>query len=205
MSALVIDLLFAMSGPEVYPAMPATEVSDAEEAGSVEDLGQIDSDCNLSLESTVNDPGQDRDLCLYRDRTFAILRRYMRMALETGRMPSLLGREFFRTKVTSYHTQTFEDSVIFVHDIETCLELLDGIDKTLIAMIALQEHTQEETAALLGCTDRTITRRYQDALDRVSEIFLKREILMRIPEKERVVEEPCQGGENIDFLVNASI
>jgi hypothetical protein len=55
----------------------------------------------------------DPDLWLYRDRTIAILRRYLRLAVEVGRLPALLGREFFRTRVTSYHTQTFEDTVIF--------------------------------------------------------------------------------------------
>jgi hypothetical protein len=34
---------------------------------------------------------------IYRGRTVAMLRRYMRYSIETGRLPSLLGREFFRT------------------------------------------------------------------------------------------------------------
>jgi|SRR5271169_6008166 len=42
-------------------------------------------------------------------------------SIETGRLPSLLGRAFFRAKVTSYTMVTFEDRVIFVHDIEKCL------------------------------------------------------------------------------------
>jgi len=50
----------------------------------------------------------------YRGRTVAMLRRYMRYSIETGRLPSLLGREFFRAKVTSYTVVTFEDRVIFV-------------------------------------------------------------------------------------------
>src|SRR5689334_1903147 len=35
---------------------------------------------------------------IYRGRTVAMLRRYMRYSIETGRLPSLLGREFFRAK-----------------------------------------------------------------------------------------------------------
>jgi hypothetical protein len=35
------------------------------------------------------------DLWLYRKRTVGLLRRYMRFSIETGRLPSLVGREFF--------------------------------------------------------------------------------------------------------------
>jgi hypothetical protein len=70
--------------------------------------------------------GKNPDLWLYRDRMTAILQRYMRLAMEVGRLPSLRGREFFRSRGTSYHISTFEDSVIVVHDIEKCLEKLDA-------------------------------------------------------------------------------
>jgi len=140
------------------------------------------------------DTGGDPDLWCYRDRTVALLRRYLRLAVEVGRLPSLLGREFFRTRITRYHTQTFEDSVIFVHDVENCLDLLDGADRKLIGMIVLQEHSHEQTASLLQCTRRTIVRQYSEALDRVSMIFLEREILSRLPPKEPTSPEACQGG-----------
>ena len=64
----------------------------------------------------------ERERRIYRARTVTMLRRYMRYSIETGRLPSLLGREFFRAKVTSYTVVTFEDRVIFVHDMERCLE-----------------------------------------------------------------------------------
>ena len=44
--------------------------------------------------------GRDPDLWLYRERTLGMLRRYQRLSVEVGRLPSLLGREFFRTRVT---------------------------------------------------------------------------------------------------------
>ena len=43
---------------------------------------------------------RERERRIYRGRTVAMLRRYMRYSIETGRLPSLLGREFFRAKVT---------------------------------------------------------------------------------------------------------
>ena len=82
--------------------------------------------------------GADPDLWLYRDRTSAMLRRYFRYSIEVGRLPSLLGREFFRTRVTSYRVGTFEDAVIFVHDIERCLDQLSDFERKLIGKVILK-------------------------------------------------------------------
>jgi len=148
--------------------------------------------------------GWDPDLWMYRGRTAAILRRYMRLSVEVGRLPSLLGREFFRTRVTSYQVTTFEDSVIFVHDVEKSLEQLDELERKLIATIVLQDYTQEEAAGRLGCTRRTVMRRFPEALDRLSEIFLKGELLTRLESDPASGRESCQEGESDDFLVSDS-
>jgi DNA-directed RNA polymerase specialized sigma24 family protein len=133
-----------------------------------------------------------------------LLWRYMRLAVEAGRLPSLLGREFFRARVSPYSAQTFEDTVIFVHDVECCLNLLDAADKILIATLGMEQYTQEEAAESLRCTQRTIGRRYAEALDNLSQIFLKREILMALPEKNTNVPEACQEGKTDEFLVSDS-
>lgn len=77
----------------------------------------------------------DPDICLYRDRTIALLRRYFRISIEVGRLPSLVGREVFRGRVTAYRMRTFEDAVIFVHDVEHGLEQLDAFERELIGKI----------------------------------------------------------------------
>ena len=161
-------------------------------------------DESLSLEESYEiTPPADPDLWLYRDRTSAILRRYLRLSVEVGRLPALLGREFFRTRVTSYHTQTFEDTVIFVHDVERCLDLLNNVEIGLIAMIVMQEHPHYDAARMLRCTRRTIVRSYGEVLDRLSEIFLDREILRRLPKKSSAAPEACQGGESGEIRANA--
>ncbi len=93
---------------------------------------------------------------IYRARVVTMLRRYLQYSIETGRLPSLLGREFFRAKVTSYTVVTFEDRVIFVHDMEKCLEKLDEFSRQLIGRHILQEHDQAATGRLLGCAERTV-------------------------------------------------
>jgi Sigma-70, region 4 len=149
----------------------------------------------------INSSGEDferPDFWLYRDRTTSLLWRYTRLAVELGRLPSLLGREFFRARVSRYNAQTFEDSVIFVHDVESCLESLDPVDKIVIAMLALEQYTQEEAARYLHCTQRTIGRHYGEALDRLSEIFLNREILRALPSETLVQQEACQEAKTSD-------
>ena len=141
------------------------------------------------------------DLWLYRDRTASLLWRYLRLAVEAGRLPSLLGREFFRARVSPYSVQTFEDTVIFVHDVECCVEQLDAVDRILIATLAMEQYTQEEAAESLRCTQRTIGRRYAEALDNLSEIFLERDILIPLPKKNSNVPEACQEGKTGEFLV----
>lgn len=132
------------------------------------------------------------DLWMYRDRTVAMLRRYFRYSIEVGRLPSLLGREFFRTRVTTYRVGTFEDAVIFVHDVERCLDELSGFDNELIGRIVLQDFSHDEAAVLMGCWRRTVGRRLPEALDRLSEIFLKAELLLRLPAKVPIRENACQ-------------
>jgi predicted DNA-binding protein (UPF0251 family) len=145
-----------------------------------------------------------RHLWVYRDRTAALLWRYTRLAVELGRLPSLLGREFFRARVSRYDAQTFEDSVIFVHDVEACLDSLDAADKVVIAMLALEQYTQEEAARYLQCTQRTIVRHYGEALDRLTEIFLKREILVTLPGESFGCQKPCQEASRPNSAVSAS-
>jgi hypothetical protein len=131
------------------------------------------------------------NLRAYRRRTVNLLRRYLRYSLETGRVPSLLGGEYFRTGVTSYGVVTFEDRVIFVHDMESCLQRLGDFPLQLIARHTLQEHDLEATARLLHCNEKTIRRAIPAALDQMSEILLEVGLLEKMNPTE---ENSCQGG-----------
>lgn len=185
MSVRVLRLEDADPPPPVLPL--ETQPADCEEPGD-----------DFEDDAAQSDP----ELCLYRGRTVILLRRYLRMSLEAGRLPSLLGREFFRTHLTGYQAHTFEDIVIFVHDVETSLEELEEADRRLIAMIALQERSQAEVAHLLGYTRRSVVRQYAEALDRVSATFLRKRIMERFPSGEAMRENSCQGGKSGHFLVS---
>jgi hypothetical protein len=133
-------------------------------------------------------------VAFYRKYTEALLRRYVRMAMEAGKVPSLLGQEMFRGKVTNYRVGNFDDVVIFLHDVDRCLEKLDPAQQDLVSRIALQQFTINETAELLGLPPRSVVRRYGQALDRLTKLFLNAEMLE--PQKS------CQGGKTGNFPVS---
>jgi DNA-directed RNA polymerase specialized sigma24 family protein len=124
---------------------------------------------------------RDPELWLYRKKTTALLRRYMRWSLEAGRVPSLLGRELFRAKISAYSSTTFEARVIFLHDVEGCLERLGSFDRQIIARIVLQEYDHEAAARILQCDRKTLGRRLPELIDELSEAFLRAELLDRLP------------------------
>jgi DNA-directed RNA polymerase specialized sigma24 family protein len=98
-----------------------------------------------------------------------------------GKLPSLLGREFFRSRVTSYTMRNFEDVVIFVTDMERAIEKLSSLQKKLLAMNVLEEYTVPEVARLISCNQRTVERLLQQALDDLSLILLTGGLLDELP------------------------
>jgi DNA-directed RNA polymerase specialized sigma24 family protein len=120
------------------------------------------------------------EMAFYRKYTEGMLRRFMYRSMEMGRVPSLLGDFSFRGKSSSRRAYTFEDAIVFVHDVERCLTVLGPVERALVGRIALQEYTQAEAAELLGMSVRTVVRRYADALDRLTHVFLQRK-LMQVP------------------------
>jgi len=145
----------------------------------------------------------EMELWPYRRRTMGLLRRYARASVEVGRLPSLLGREFFRSRVTSYTMRNFEDVVIFVADMEKAIETLNAVEKKLLAMNVLEEYTVPEVARLVGCTQRTVERLLQDALDQLSRALLAGGLLEELPVATRGVK-CCQEGKNYKYGVSRS-
>jgi hypothetical protein len=122
----------------------------------------------------------DPELSLYRPRTLAVLRRYLRISSAVGRLPSIIAREIFRAKVSHYRIHTFEESVIFVLDVERALARLHHDDQQVIARVVFQGHSHDAAARLLGWKRRTVTRSLCEALDRLSELMLARGLLRKM-------------------------
>jgi hypothetical protein len=139
-----------------------------------------------SLEATDDEEESPVELAFYRKYTEAMLRRYVRLSMAAGRVPSLLGRELFRGHVSSYKMTNFEDVVVFCFDMEKLLGRLGSTHQQLIKRIAMQQYTQGEVASMLRIPFRSCRRMYGRALDALTEMLL--EVRMLEPLKS------CQGG-----------
>ncbi len=120
-------------------------------------------------------------LAFYRKHTESMLRRYLYASMQVGRAPSILSEPIARGWASSRPVRTFEDAVIFVLDIEKCLDRLGSLDRQLISRIVLQEYTQPEAASLLGMSTRAVSYKFAQALDRLTQKLLDTGLLMIPP------------------------
>ncbi|MGO9340561.1 MAG: hypothetical protein ACLPY1_24065 [Terracidiphilus sp.] len=118
------------------------------------------------------------NLAFYRKHTEKMLRRYLYASMQVGRAPAILGEPVARGWVSSRPVRTFEDAVIFVLDVETCLNQLGSLDRQMLCRIVIQEYTQIETASLLGMSVRTVSYKFPMALDLLTEKLLASGLLV---------------------------
>jgi hypothetical protein len=117
-------------------------------------------------------------MAFYRKHTEGLLRRYMQASMLVGRAPCFLGDPVGRGWVSSRPVRSFEDAVIFVLDIESCLNKLGWLDREIISRVVLQEYTHAEAAVVIGVGGRTMTYRVPLALDRLTEKVLEAGLLL---------------------------
>ncbi len=117
------------------------------------------------------------EMLCFRGQTLAIMRHFFELSCQVGRLPSLLGREFFRAKVSHHAIPSFEEQAIFVRDVELCLSRLSDEDAEMIALVGLYDFSRSEIAAMLRCTKAWVNQRVARAVDALSEIFLQAGVL----------------------------
>lgn len=134
--------------------------------------------CAAKPSAKAPEAGPAVSVAFYRKHTESMLRRYLYASMQVGRAPSILGEPIARGWVSSRPVRTFEDAVIFVLDMETCLNRLGSLDRQMLSRIVLQEYTQAEAASLLGMSARTISYKFPLALDRLTEKLLETGLLV---------------------------
>ncbi len=110
-------------------------------------------------------------LC-FRGQTLALVRHFFELSCQVGRLPSLLGREFFRARVSHHAIPSFEDQAVFVRDVELCLARLSDDYAEILTLVGLYDFSHEEVAEMLHCSKAWISRWFAEALDSLAEIFL---------------------------------
>lgn len=117
----------------------------------------------------------------------ALLHRFFRKSLLVGRMPSLLGREVYPARLQGRSVTAFEETVVFVCDVDRCLSGLEPIDQRLIAYCILEDHTEWEAARHFHRSQSDISRRLHLALDLLHDTFCRLGILK--PLESELIEE----------------
>jgi DNA-directed RNA polymerase specialized sigma24 family protein len=107
-----------------------------------------------------------------------MLRRYLYASMQVGRAPNILGEPIARGWASSRPIRTFEDAVIFVLDVEACLNKLGSLDRQMLCRVVIQEYTHTEAASLLGMSVRAISYKFPLALDRLTERLLAAGVLL---------------------------
>jgi len=108
----------------------------------------------------------------YRGQTLAIVRHFFELSCQVGRLPSLLGREFFRAKVSHHTIPSFEDQAVFVHDVQQALTKLEDSEVEIITLIGIYDVSHEEAGTMLGCSAGWISQRYAEAIASLTQVFL---------------------------------
>ena len=138
----------------------------------------------LLLEAMHPAPGPDSEeidprpemLC-FRAQTVALLRHFFELSCQIGRLPSLLGREFFRARVSHQTLPSFEDQVVFSCDVELCLSRLSDHHAEIVTLVGLYDFGLEEVAGMLRCSKSAVHQWFAEALDALSEFFLEAGLL----------------------------
>jgi len=117
------------------------------------------------------------EILCYRGQTFAIVRHFFELSSQVGRLPSLLGREFFRARVSHHAIPSFEDQAVFVRDVELCFARLSEPHAEMITLVALYSFSRDEVAEMLRASRTWVNNRVAEALDALSEIFLQARLL----------------------------
>jgi len=115
-----------------------------------------------------------------RARTMVLLHRFLRTALSLGRLPSIVGREIFRTRMRTQPARALEDAVLFVCDVERCISALTPFEQRLIAYCVLEDHSEWEASRQFQASQRNVSRCLARALDLLHESFCSKGLLRPI-------------------------
>ena len=129
--------------------------------------------------STVEDDELDPrpEIVCYRGQTFAMVRHFFELSSQVGRLPSLLGREFFRARVSHHAIPSFEDQAVFVRDVELCFARLSEQHAEMITLVGLYSFSRDEVAEMLRASKTWVNKQVAEALDALSEILLQARLL----------------------------
>ncbi len=118
------------------------------------------------------------EMLCFRSQTLALVRHFFELSCQVGRLPSLLGREFFRARVSHHSIPSFEEQAVFTRDVELCLARLSDDHAEIITLVGLYDFSLDEVGEMLRYSKAAVHRWFSEALDCLSEIFLRAGLLL---------------------------
>ena len=133
------------------------------------------------LSANVEESNEDlSEFSIFRKATLRLLRYYFKLSLDYGRIPSVLGGEVMRSRVSHAKMYTIEDETIFLHDMNRCMEQeLGEMELKILALVVFMDHTFEQTGAILQYSEKQVRRIFPNVIDRLARAFFEREFLNR--------------------------
>jgi DNA-directed RNA polymerase specialized sigma24 family protein len=117
------------------------------------------------------------EMVCFRGQTLALVRHHFELSSQLGRLPSLMGREFFRARVSHHRVPSFEEQAVFVRDVELCIARLNAEYQEIVMIAGLYDFSHEEIAEMLHISKAAVSTWFAEALDALSEIFLEAGLL----------------------------
>jgi hypothetical protein len=112
------------------------------------------------------------EMICFRGQTLALVRHFFEISSQLGRISSLLGREFFRSRVSHHAIPSFEEQAVFARDVELCLERLSKDNMEIVTLVGFYDLSDEEVAAMIHSSRTYVRQWFAEAVDALSEIFL---------------------------------
>ena len=152
-------------------------------------------------------PDSRPEMVCFRNQTLAMVRHYFELSSQVGRLPSLMGREFFRAKVSHHGIPSFEEHAVFVRDVELSIGKLNAEHQEIVTIAGLYHFSQDEIAAMLHISRAAVSEWFAEALDALAEIFLQAGLLSeeQPDRRQRQVMRtgaPKKGPRRVEFAVD---
>ncbi len=124
-------------------------------------------------ESSIDNSDPRPEMLCFRGQSLALVRHFFEISSQVGRVSSLLGREFFRSRVSHHAIPSFEEQAVFVRDVELCLEKLSRGHREVLTLLGLYDYSYDEVSQMMHCSRTRVRQWFNEALDCLSEIFLR--------------------------------
>jgi len=84
----------------------------------------------------------------------------------------------FAPRVSHHSIPSFEEQIVFARDVELCLSRLSDDHAEIITLVGLYDFSLDEVAELLRYSRAAVHRWFLEALDYLSEVFLRSGLLL---------------------------